>query len=96
MKLREFVLANRLKIKHIVEENHCYNPTLFGSVARGEERDDSDIDILVTPDSRASLLSLSIIQLELEQLLNRSIDLVNSKTLLDLFRPSIDRDSVEL
>ena len=51
---------------------------LFGSYSRGEERPDSDVDILVTVDQDAhvGLFKLSAMHLDLEDLLQRPVDLV--------------------
>lgn len=56
-KLKE-VLKNREAIRTIVSECNCTDPILFGSVARQEETDTSDIDILITPTHKTSLLNL--------------------------------------
>jgi predicted nucleotidyltransferase len=55
---------------------------LFGSVLRDDFHSDSDIDILVTfqPDTRISLLDLVDMQLELEDRLQRKVDLLTKKS----------------
>jgi predicted nucleotidyltransferase/DNA-binding XRE family transcriptional regulator len=52
------------------------NPRLFGSTARGDERPDSDIDILVDAPDDAGLLTFARCQADLEALLGASVDLV--------------------
>jgi predicted nucleotidyltransferase len=56
---------------------------LFGSAARGELRPESDIDVLVTfaPEAGWSMFDLSRARRELEQLLNRSVDMVERPAL---------------
>ena len=51
--------------------------SVFGSVARGDDRPDSDIDFLVEFEAEASLLDLMAIQDDLEALLNCSVDVVS-------------------
>ena len=68
----------------------CYglaNPRLFGSVARGDERPNSDIDLLVDVPVGTSLLKLGRCQAELEALLGAPVDLVPAA---DLKRGLVD------
>ena len=67
---------------------------LFGSFARGEERPDSDVDIMVTLDQNAQvgLFQLSGMHLDLQDLLHTRVDLVTDKGLLPFARESVERD----
>lgn len=70
---------------------------LFGSCSRGEETDDSDIDILVDYDNSQGIVSLfkmGGILMDLSDLLGRKVDLVEYKGLMDFARPSVDRDKI--
>jgi len=62
--------------------------SLFGSVARGEARPDSDVDVLVTfePDAGWSLLDLTEMREELKTLFGRDVDLVEEPALRNPFR----------
>ena len=67
---------------------------LFGSFARGEERPDSDVDILVTldQDAHVGLFKLSGMHLELQDLLQKPVDLVTDKGLLPFARKNVEHD----
>lgn len=67
---------------------------LFGSFARGEETENSDVDILVEYDktARISLLTISHMMGELEQSTGRRIDLIEDGCLLPFAIPSANRD----
>ena len=67
---------------------------LFGSYSRGEERADSDVDILVMLDQEAhvGLFKLSGMHLDLQDLLQKNVDLVTDKGLMPFARPSVERD----
>ena len=64
---------------------------LFGSVLHGDNRPDSDIDLLVEfePGARVGFVGLATIQLELSKLLGRSVDLRTANELSRYFRDSV-------
>lgn len=51
--------------------------SLFGSYVRGEERDDSDVDLLVEYPEHTSLFDIAALKNSLEDTLGRSVDLVD-------------------
>jgi predicted nucleotidyltransferase len=69
---------------------------VFGSVARGEARADSDIDVLVELDRERSLgiFEYARLKIYINELLNGGSDVVNRRTLKPLLRDSILRDAV--
>ena len=87
------------KVSHTIEEYFKTQPVekawVFGSFSRGEERADSDIDILVSliPGTRLGLKFFAM-NLELEQLLNRPVDLVIEGDLLPFAEDTANRDKV--
>ncbi len=82
------IIANYFKRQPIVKA------WLFGSFARGEETHMSDIDLLVVYDhtARVSLLKHASMVNDLEDLLNRPVDLVQEGTLLPFAVESANRD----
>ena len=68
---------------------------IFGSYARGEERSDSDVDILVVLD-HSQPIGLKFFSMwgDLERLFGRSVDLVVDHTLASYARESADRDKI--
>jgi len=69
---------------------------LFGSVARGEDRPDSDIDIMIeiAPDSRVDLFRYVGIVQYIEELFPVPVDVANREGLKPFVRPSAERDAV--
>jgi uncharacterized protein len=65
--------------------------SVFGSVARGEMRPDSDVDLLVEflPDARPSLITHAAAARELTALLGRKVDLVSKRGLNKLIRDEV-------
>ena len=68
----------RQEILRLAELHGCHNVRVFGSVASGESRPDSDIDFLVDLDQGRGLLDLGALLSELQDLLGVSVDLVES------------------
>lgn len=67
---------HRGEILELVERFGLKNPRLFGSVARGQDKPSSDIDLLVDVPANISFLTLGRCQAELEALLGAPVDLV--------------------
>ena len=69
---------------------------VFGSVARGEDTEASDIDLLVDLAPRTSLLKLIALQMELAQILGRDVDLAPVSWLKPQVRESAFADAIPL
>jgi predicted nucleotidyltransferase/DNA-binding XRE family transcriptional regulator len=72
------------------------NLRVFGSVARGEERPDSDVDLLVDLPPHMGLLGLGRVQAELEAILGLKVDLVPASDLKPAVRSRAERELVAL
>jgi predicted nucleotidyltransferase len=68
--------------------------SVFGSSARDEARDDSDIDLLVEFGRPIGLLEFSRLRRELEAVLGRHVDLVTTAALRPQLRESILKEAV--
>lgn len=80
--LRALVEQRRSDIKAVAARHHGQAVAIFGSVARGEERPDSDLDFLVEFQSGSSLFDLARLQDELRDLLGHPADVVSLGGLL--------------
>lgn len=67
---------------------------IFGSYARGENKLDSDLDLLVELEKGTDLFKFIKIKLELEKLINKTVDLISSKGLSPRLKPYIDKEKV--
>jgi predicted nucleotidyltransferase len=76
--LRALVESNRERIKAIASEHKGRGIALFGSVARGDEVPDSDIDFLVEFERGSSLFDLADLEDELTALLGHRVDVVSA------------------
>jgi hypothetical protein len=69
---------------------------VFGSCVKGEQRTESDVDILVEFDAGANLLDLTGLSLFLEEKLHRHVDLVPESAIRKEIRESILQETVYL
>ena len=79
-------------IKETLIEKGADFVALFGSYARGEERSDSDIDVLVNFSVPVSLFDHSGIEIDLEKKTGRKIDLVTRRALSKYVQPFVQKD----
>ena len=75
--LRVLVESRREQVMAIAARHHASRVRLFGSAARGEDRPDSDIDLLVDFEQESSLFDLMRLSRELEELLGHAVDVVS-------------------
>jgi hypothetical protein len=94
MNADELLKARRLEILSLARKYGAHNVRIFGSVARGEARPDSDIDFLVELEPGRSLFDLGGLVYELRNLLGIEVDVVTEKGLRHRIRESILREAV--
>lgn len=88
--------ARREDILRIAARHGAANVRLFGSVARGDSRPDSDIDLLVEMEPGRSLLDIGALLMELQQLLGRKVDIVEPEGLHWYIRDQVLQEAVPL
>jgi uncharacterized protein len=69
---------------------------VFGSMARGDDREGSDVDILVTFEGRATFDNFMGLKLDLEDLLGRPVDLLTPKCLGPEMEARIEREAIRV
>jgi predicted nucleotidyltransferase len=67
---------------------------VFGSMARGDDREGSDVDILATFEGRATFDNFMGLKLDLEDLLGRPVDLLTPKCLRPDMQADVEREAV--
>ncbi|MBU2576695.1 MAG: nucleotidyltransferase family protein [Nanoarchaeota archaeon] len=82
------------KIKEILKKNNIKKAGIFGSYAKGEQRKDSDVDILIEFDG--SLLDLVGLEIELKKKLRKKIDLITYGGINHLLRERILNEEVRI
>lgn len=82
------------KISPVLKRNDVERLSVFGSVARGEAKKNSDIDLLVTFKGQKGLADLVGLKIELESKLNRKVDINTYNAVSPLLREKIKKDEV--
>lgn len=90
------VERKRDAILDVAARHGARNVRIFGSVARGDDRPDSDVDFLVDMEADRSLLDLIGLSLELEALLERKVDALTDQSLAPSVRQRIANESRSL
>jgi predicted nucleotidyltransferase len=74
MRPSEALERHRDQVREIIARYPVGNPGIFGSAARGEDTEESDLDILVDRRGRLTLIDLARLEMELENLLGVKVD----------------------
>jgi predicted nucleotidyltransferase len=82
---------HRAKLREICDRYQVSRLSVFGSVARGQARPDSDVDLLVEflPEARIGMIQFGGLLLALSELMGRKVDLVTNRALRPALRESI-------
>ena len=96
MYLRELLQERRQEILAIAAKHGAYNVRIFGSVARGEADEASDVDVLVELEAGRSLMDLGGLLMDLQDLLGRNFDVVTERGLKPRIKERVLREAVTL
>lgn len=80
------------KVKSVCEQYDVAFLGLFGSQARGEQKDDSDIDLLIKFKQPVGYFTLVEVQQTFEKMFDRKVDLVTEKALSKYILPGVLKD----
>ena len=89
MKPSAVLNRQREVIRQLARSHRAANPRVFGSVASGNDREDSDLDLLVDALPGATLFDLGELQADLEELLGIRVDVVTPGDLSPRFRARV-------
>jgi len=96
MGIEDVLRDKREEILEIVKHHGADQVRVFGSIARGEARADSDVDLLVRPGPQTSAWFPAGLVLDLEALLGRKVDVLTEKALHWYIRDRILSEAVPL
>jgi len=84
------------KIRKILKKYGIVRAGIFGSYARGEQKKNSDVDILIQPTKDMSLLDFVHVKHELEDILGKKVDLVSYKYIHPYLKEKILESEVNI
>jgi predicted nucleotidyltransferase/DNA-binding XRE family transcriptional regulator len=90
------VREHRQQIRRMARERGAQHVRVFGSVARGDDTGDSDIDLLVDLSDDIGIVGLAGLERELSELLETSVDVVPAALLKPSVRSVAEAEAVEL
>ena len=96
MSLYELIKQKRKEILSIADKYGAYNVRIFGSVARGEANENSDIDFLVDLKSGRSLWDLGGLWTELNGFLKMRIEVFTASTLKEKIRDNALNEAIKI
>lgn len=96
MGIADLLKFKRPEILRLAQEHGAHNVRIFGSVARGEARQGSDVDFLVDMEEGRSLLDLIELSQDLETLLQRKVDILTDNGLSPYLEQRIHAEAVSL
>ena len=84
---------HRDTVRNIALKRRVQNVRVFGSVLYGTDTDQSDLDLLVDPTSKTTLMDIGAIRYELRQLLGIPVDVLTPNALPKKFRERVVREA---
>ena len=96
MNLYELVKQKRQEILKIADKHGAYNVRIFGSVARGQANENSDLDLIVDLRSGRSLWDLGGLWVELNELLKVRIEVFTTTTLKEEVRGNALNETIKI
>jgi predicted nucleotidyltransferase len=96
MGMSELLKEKRDTILRIAAKHGARNVRVFGSAARGEADEESDLDLLVEMEPGRSLLDHAALWLELQEVLGRRVDVVSDRGIKARIRERVLREAVLL
>jgi predicted nucleotidyltransferase len=96
MGIQEIIGSQRQQILALAAKYGAFNIRIFGSVARGQADDKSDVDFLVDMEPGRSLFDMGGLLYDLQQLLGRNIDVVTTAGLRSRIKERVIKEAVPL
>lgn len=87
--LPTLIESHRAELLALGQRHGVARLSLFGSMARGEATEDSDVDLLADPLPGTSALDLGALLMDVQDLLRRRVDIVTTRSLSPLIRQQV-------
>ena len=96
MSLEQLLSQKREDIMRAAQKHGARNVRVFGSVARGDDGPDSDVDFLVDMEPGRSLLDMGGLLMDLREMLGRNVDVVTERGLKTRIRYRVLEEAIRL
>ena len=93
MRPSEALSLHRVRIREIALSHRVRDVRVFGSAARGDDNEGSDLDLLVEPTGATTLLDIGAIRFELQQLLGLGVDVLTPNALPERIRAQVVQEA---
>lgn len=94
--MHHLIEQHRVEILEIAKRHGLRNVRVFGSMARGDANDNSDVDLLVTLPPERTGLALGGLLMDVQELLHRRVDVVTENSLHPLLRDRVLQEAQPL
>ena len=96
MRMKELLKEKREEILRIAAKHGARNVRVFGSVARDEADERSDLDLLVELEPGRSLMDHAALWLELQEAIGRKVDVVSDQRIKPRIRERVLREAIPI
>lgn len=96
MTVSNTIKGRREEILDLARKYGAKNIRVFGSMARGEQGPESDLDIIVEMEKGRSLLDIIAIKQDIEEILGRKVDVVTEASISPYIRDAVLKEAVNL
>lgn len=94
--MHPLIETHRQRLLELARQRGIDAVRVFGSMARGDARDDSDVDLLVSPPARHAAIALGGLLMDAQDLLGRRVDIVTEAGLHPALRERVLAEAVPL
>lgn len=89
MRPSQILQQHRNEIRAIALRHRVQNVRVFGSALRDDDTEESDLDLLVDPTDKTTMMDIGAIRYELRQLIGIEVDVLTPRALPDSFRDKV-------
>ncbi len=93
---KEYLMAHRKEILEIARRHGAQDVRIFGSVARGDQQQYSDLDLIVRFEPGRSLFDHGSLLMDLQELLQIKVDIISENGMRQRFREHVMKEAVTL
>jgi uncharacterized protein len=94
MKPSDALRIHRAGLGELIARHAALHPRVFGSAIRGDDTEDSDLDLLVDPTPLTTLMTLAAIQIDAQKLLGVRVDVLTPGSLPRRIRERVLREAM--